>query len=168
VPNLCRVEEAVEAVHRQGGICVAAHPLNPLTRSLSARELRRLSRATDGTHLDGIEVANCSPGSRWRRKQALALNDAELGLAKVGGSDAHFPDFVGGAYTEFEGATAADLKAAILSRATYAADGPRPGYWQIGPRRLVHQTWRGFMTTPRRMGWAPTARSFAQRVFSRR
>jgi predicted metal-dependent phosphoesterase TrpH len=165
VPNLCPVEKAIEAVHRQGGICVAAHPLNPLTRSLGAKELRRLAKAADGTYLDGIEVANCSPGSRWRRAKAIALNDAELGLARVGGSDAHFTDFVGGAYTEFEGTTAAELRAAIAARTTEAKDGIRPGYWQIGPRRLVHQSWRGLMTTPRRMGWGPTTRSFVQRIF---
>ncbi len=168
LPNLCRVEEAVEAVHRQGGLCVAAHPLNPLTRSLGMKELRRLANRTDGTGLDGIETANCSPGSRWRRQKAIALNRGELGLAEVGGSDAHFGDFAGGAYTVFEGATADELKAAILQRKTQARDGVRPGYWEIGPHRLVHQAWRGMMTTPRRMGWGPTANSFVQRVFSRR
>jgi hypothetical protein len=165
VPGLCRVEEAIEAVHKQGGICVAAHPLNPLTRSLGARELRRLSKAGSAARLDGIEVANCSPGSRWRRAKAVALNEAELGLARIGGSDAHFTDFVGGAYTEFEGSTAAELKAAIEARRTSARDGERPGYWQIGPHRLAHQAWRGIMTTPRRMGWGPTTRSFMERIF---
>ncbi len=165
LPNLCRVEVAVEAVHRQGGICVAAHPMNPLTRSLGAKELRRLANRTDGAHLDAIETANCSPGSRWRRKQAVALNDSELGLATVGGSDAHFPEFSGGAYTRFDGTTGAELKAAILAGTTQAQDGPRPTYWQIGPRRLAHQTWRGIMTTPRTMGWGATTRSFVRRVF---
>ena len=165
LPNLCRVEVAIEAVRKQGGICIAAHPMNPLTRSLAAKELRRLAKSTDGTHLDGIEVANCSPGSRWGRKKAVALNNAELGLAKVGGSDAHFPEFAGGAYTTFEGTTAAELKSAILARETQARDGHPPGYMQIGPRRLAHQTWRGIMTTPRAMGWGPTTRSFVRRVF---
>jgi predicted metal-dependent phosphoesterase TrpH len=164
VPTLCRVEEAIEAVHKQGGICVAAHPLNPLTRSLGEKELRRLSGDNGGAKLDGIELANCSPGSRWRRAKAIALN-AKLGLAVVGGSDAHFTDFIGGAYTEFEGTTASELRTAIVERRTKAKDGARPGYWQIGPRRLVHQSWRGLMTTPRRMGWGPTTRSFVRRVF---
>jgi len=165
LPNLCRVKAAIEATHRQGGICVAAHPMNPLTRSLGAKELRRLSKARDGAHLDAIETANCSPGSRWRRKQAVALNDSELGLARVGGSDAHFPEFAGGAYTVFDGTTTAELKSAILARTTSAKDGVRPSYWEIGPRRLAHQTWRGIMTTPRAMGWGATTRSFVRRVF---
>jgi len=162
LPNLCRLEEAVEAVHRQGGVCVVPHPLNPFTRSLGVRELTRLK---DGLH--GIELANCSPGSGLRRRRAEALNRAALALAEVGGSDAHFPDFVGGAYTDFEGTTAAALKQAILERRTTARQGAAPSLLAIGPRRLAQQTWRGIMTTPRRMGWGPTARSFARRVFSR-
>ena len=57
------------------------------------------------------------------------------------------------------------LKSAILARTTKARNGPRPGYWQIGPHRLAHQAWRGIMTTPRTMGWGPTTRSFVRRVF---
>jgi predicted metal-dependent phosphoesterase TrpH len=164
VPNLCRVEEAVEAVLKQGGMCVAPHPLNWLTRSLGVRELRRLSSA-GRPGLDGIELANCSPGSRLRRATAAALNREELGLAEIGGSDAHFVDFIGGAYTQFEGRNANDLKTAIVGRATKAHEGPRPAFWEIGPRRLAQQAYRGIMTTPRRMGWGPTTRSFVRRVF---
>ncbi|MDO8617140.1 MAG: PHP-associated domain-containing protein [Dehalococcoidia bacterium] len=166
VPNLRPLAEVLAAVHRQGGLCVAPHPLNWLTRSLGARELRRLSASgRDGVHLDGIELANCSPGSGLRRGRALALNRGELKLAEVGGSDAHFLDFVGSAYTEFPGRTAAALKGAILERRTAAVNGTRPGFRQIGARRLAQQTWRGFLTTPRRMGWGPTAYSFVRGIF---
>jgi hypothetical protein len=164
LPNLCHVEEAVEAVCKQGGICIAPHPMNWLTRSLGVRELRRLSSGK-GAALAGVELANCSPGSRMRRATAKALNRAELKLAEIGGSDAHFPDFVGGAFTSFVGKSAAELKDAIVERKTEARHGPRPALWQIGPRRLAHQAYRGIMTTPRRMGWGPTARSFMRRVF---
>ena len=54
VPNLVRIEVAIEAVRKQGGICVAAHPMNPLTRSLGEKELRRLARREEGTRLDAI------------------------------------------------------------------------------------------------------------------
>jgi predicted metal-dependent phosphoesterase TrpH len=165
VPNLCCVEEAVEAVVNQGGLCIAPHPLNWLTRSLGVRELRRLASPNDRPGLDGIELANCSPGSRLRRATAASLNREELGLAEIGGSDAHFVDFIGGAYTEFKGNNADDLKRAIAARATRARQGPRPALWDIGPRRLAQQAYRGIMTTPRRMGWGPTARSFMRRVF---
>lgn len=162
LPNLCRMEEALEAVHRQGGIAVAPHPMNPFTRSLGARELRR----AEGLH--GIEAANCSPGSGMRRAKALRLNRERLGLAEVGGSDAHFLDFVGAAYTFFPGTTAGELKLAIQERRTQAMNGERPNLARIGPWRLAQQTYRGIMTTPRRMGWGPTAGSFVRRIFGAR
>lgn len=161
LPNLCHVEEALEAIQKQGGLAVAPHPMNPFTRSLGERELRR----AEGLH--GIEAASCSPGGAMRRGKALALN-RELGLAEVGGSDAHFLDFIGGAYTTFKGSTAAELKAAIMDGTTAAANGQRPSLRQIGVRRLAQQTYRGIMTTPRRMGWGPTAGSFVRRMFGAR
>ncbi len=161
LPNLCRVEKALEAINQQGGVAVAPHPMNPFTRSLGARELRRV----DGLH--GIEVAGCSPGGAMRRAKALALN-RELGLAEVGGSDAHFLDFVGAAYTTFDGRTAVELKQALLSGATAAGNGRRPSLREIGAGRLLRQTYRGIMTTPRRMGWGPTAASFVRRIFGAR
>jgi predicted metal-dependent phosphoesterase TrpH len=164
LPNLCRLSDAIEAVHKQGGVCIAPHPMNPWTRSLGARDLRRFSGSRGGIH--GLELANCSPGSGLRRKTVRELNRRELSIAEVGGSDAHFLDFVGSAYTEFPGTGAADLKHAILERKTVARQGTRPSLTQIGTRRLIQQAYRGFMTTPRRMGWGPTARSFIQRIVS--
>jgi hypothetical protein len=93
------------------------------------------------------------------------LNASEWRFAEVGGSDAHFLDFVGAAYTEFPGTTSAELKSAILARETRAQQGPVPSLRSIGVQRLAAQTWRGFTTTPRRMGWGPTAHSFVRRVF---
>ncbi|HUF53463.1 MAG TPA: PHP-associated domain-containing protein [Dehalococcoidia bacterium] len=160
LPTLCRLEEALEAVNKRGGVCVAPHPLNPFTRSLGVPDLRRA--AAEGLH--GIEAANCSPGSGLRRRKALAANKDHWKLAEVGGSDAHFLDFVGAAYTEFSGRGASELKEAIITRKTTARHGRIPSLRQIGPRRLLAQTWRGFTTTPRRMGWGPTARSFVRRI----
>lgn len=160
LPSLCGLDEAIEAVQKQGGICIAPHPLNPFTRSLGSRDLRRA--AASGLH--GIEAANCSPGSGIRRGTALRLNANDWRLAEVGGSDAHFLDFIGAAFTAFPGASAAELKSAIIARQTTARMGVVPSLRQIGARRLMHQTWRGVMTTPRRMGWGPTARSFLRRI----
>jgi hypothetical protein len=164
LPTLCRLDEALEAVARQGGVCIAPHPLNPFTRSLGLRDLGRT--AGDGLH--GIEAANCSPGSGLRRGAALSLNRSQWKLAEVGGSDAHFLDFVGAAYTSFPGTTAGELKAAILARQTAACNGVRPGWRRVGARRLVQQTWRGFTATPRRMGWRATAYSFVRRILPRK
>jgi len=161
LPTLCRLEEAIEAIHKQRGVCVAPHPLNPFTRSLGIRDLRRGALA--GLH--GIEAANCSPGSGLRRRKVLARNAREWNLAHVGGSDAHFVDFVGAAYTAFSGSTATELKAAIIARETTAHQGVSPSLRKIGARRLAAQAYRGIMTTPSRLGWGPTAHSFVRRVF---
>src|SRR3990172_8073732 len=50
LPNLCHMEQALEAIHKQGGVAVAPHPMNPFTRSLGARELRR------GGGVDGLQA----------------------------------------------------------------------------------------------------------------
>jgi len=162
VPSLAPLERVVEAVHEQGGLCVVPHPLSWLTRSIGARTLARSAGL-----FDGIEVACCSPAARVSVRRAAALNRS-LGLAEVGGSDAHFLQAIGSAYTEFEGHTGADLKEAIIARTTRAEYGPPVAWQSIGVWHMVRQTWRGIGATPRAMGWGPTARSFVRRIFHSR
>jgi len=162
VPSLVPLERVVEAVRQQGGLCVVPHPLSWLTRSIGMRTLTRFA-----TSFDGIEVACCSPAARVSLRRAVALNRS-LGLAELGGSDAHFSQSIGSAYTQFEGWTADELRQAIIARTTRAEYGPPVAWGQIGVRQFVRQTWRGISATPRAMGWGPTAASFVQRVFHRR
>lgn len=162
VPSLVPLERVVEAVHQQGGLCVVPHPLSWLTRSIGARTLTQFA-----TSFDGIEVACCSPAARVSRRRAAALNHS-LGLAELGGSDAHFLQSIGSAYTRFVGRTADDLRRAIVARTTQSEYGPPVAWGQIGMRQFARQTWRGISATPRAMGWGPTAASFVQRVFNRR
>src|SRR3990170_1571902 len=77
VPSLRPVEEILEAIHRQGGLCVIPHPLAFLTRSIGQRTLERIAAAEraqtqtesraarvagarlgDGVYFDGIELGN--------------------------------------------------------------------------------------------------------------
>jgi hypothetical protein len=85
-------------------------------------------------------------------------------LGHVGGSDAHFLEAIGCAHTLFEGRTAAELRTAILARATTTGEAPYPSLRTLGLRNVAHQQWRGIMATPRKMGWGPTIRSFFRRV----
>jgi predicted metal-dependent phosphoesterase TrpH len=163
VKSLVPLERVIEAVHKQGGICVVPHPLSWLTRSIGALTLTRFAAS-----LDGIEVACYSPAARVSLRRAAALNRDRLGLAEMGGSDAHFLQAVGSAYTEFEGSSAAELKEAIVTKTTRAAYGPPVAWRSIGVRHMVRQTWRGIRATPRAMGWGPTARSFVRRLFHSR
>jgi len=163
VPSLVPLEQVFEDVHRQGGLCVVPHPLSWLTRSIGAGTLERCAR-----EIDGIEVACRSPAARVSVRRAAVLNRRSLGLAELGGSDAHFLQAIGSAYTEFVGRTAEELRLAITARATRAAYGPAVQWHRIGIRHLAHQTWRGMRATPRAMGWGPTARSFVRRIFHSR
>ncbi len=165
VPSLKRLAPTLEAVHRQGGLCIIPHPLSWLTRSLGRRAIERVLRAgADGVYFDGIETSG-SPAARVGRNQAVRLNKERYHLAEVGASDAHFLQAIGACYTIFDGSTAEELRQAILARTTSAVVGRYPSIREVGLRQVVHQQWRGMMATPRKMGWLPTIRSFLQRAW---
>lgn len=166
LPSLRPVDEVLEAVHHQGGIAVAAHPLSWLTRSLGQKTLDRLvASSRNGVYLDAMETANQAPGSRLGLRKAAALNRERYHLAEVGGSDAHFLKAIGSAYTEFPGHSADDLRRSILERSCHGVNGRHPSILEIGPLQVLRQTWRGLLVTPRTMGWGATAGSFFKRIF---
>jgi hypothetical protein len=161
VPSFRRIEATLEAVHRLGGLAVAPHPLSWLTRSVGARTFARVAAIdNDGVYFDGIEEYNMSPAGRVTSAKARCLNRERLQLASIGSSDAHFLASIGCAYTEFEGATADDLRRAITTKATAGAAGRAPRIRDLGYRNVALQQWRGMMATPRNRGWVPTIRSF--------
>jgi predicted metal-dependent phosphoesterase TrpH len=45
IPSLRRVEETIEAVDRQGGVCIVPHPMSWLTRSIGPRTMERVANA---------------------------------------------------------------------------------------------------------------------------
>ena len=164
VPGLKPLAPTLEAVHRQGGLCIIPHPMSWLTRSLGQRTIERVLRdGGDGLYFDAIEVSG-SPAARVAAKKAQRLNRERYHLAEVGSSDAHFLEAVGASYTTFDGSTADELRQAVLAGATQATVGRYPSLRQIGLRRVVRQQWRGMMATPRAMGWLPTIGSFLRRA----
>lgn len=161
VPSFRRMEETLAAIHAQDGIAIAPHPLSWLTRSITARVLDRIAAiGNDGVYFDAIEEYNHSPAGRVTSAKARRLNRERYHLAAVGSSDAHFLASVGSAYTTFDGASAADLRHAIETKATAGAAGRAPRMSELGYGNIALQQWRGMMATPRNMGWAPTIRSF--------
>ncbi len=167
LPSLRPVGEVLEAVHRQGGLAIAAHPLSRLTISLGEKALDRIASSDrDGVYLDGLETANQSPLARRSLKRAADLNRERFHLAEVGGSDAHFLKVIGSAYTEFPGRSPEELRRSIRERTCRGANGHRPTLLEIGPWQVLRQSWRGLMVTPRTLGWGPTAGSFVKRIFS--
>jgi predicted metal-dependent phosphoesterase TrpH len=161
VPGLRPLQETLEAVHRQGGLCVIPHPLNWLTRSIGHRTIMDVQRKRcSGVYFDGIQLANVAPGSRVKLSTAKRLNKERYHLPEVGGSDAHFVQAVGSASTFFEGESAEDLRRAILAGTTSGVEGKYPSVAEIGMGKFLRQQWRGFSVTPKAEGWWPTIKSF--------
>ncbi len=128
VPSLDPSPETLEAVHRQGGLCVIPHPMNWLTRSIGEQDYR------EGDAASGAAASTSTPsnwrgsgrGRAWGWETARRLNHERYHLPEVGGSDAHFLPAVGSAYTLFEGESAEDLRRSILMGTTSAVDGRYP------------------------------------------
>jgi predicted metal-dependent phosphoesterase TrpH len=137
-----------------------------LTRSIGQRVIERvIAQNVPGVYFDGIETVNLGPAGRVSMRKASSLNGARYHLAEIGGSDAHFLQAIGSAYTDFDGTTALDLRRAIEGRATRAVADRYPRLSDLGWRKIAVQQWRGIMATPRAQGWIPTVRSFIKRVF---
>jgi predicted metal-dependent phosphoesterase TrpH len=163
VESLRPLAETLEAVHRQGGLCIIPHPMSWLTRSIGQSVIERVLRdGRDGVYFDGIEVADQSAGARVAIGKARRLNEERYHLAAVGGSDAHFLTVIGSAYTTFEGQGAEDLRRAILARATQVSRASAQ-LMEIGLGQVTRQQVRGILVTPRKMGWRRTIASFVRR-----
>ena len=142
--------ETVATIHRLGGLAVIPHPFSYLTRSIGQRTLERLLALGDSEATpDGIEVANLTLAGRATGAKALRWNRAHAHLSETGGSDAHFPEEVGNAYTAFPGSTAEQLRNAILAGTTSGVAGSVLSLRQIGVRRILAQQFLGLSTTPR-------------------
>ena len=160
------LEETVAQIHELGGLAVVPHPFSMLTRSIGRRSLEANLRHEDpDTHLDGIELANPTSFG-WDTRRARRLNRERYQLAVTGGSDAHFTELVGSAYTTFPGWTASELRAAIEARETDGYVGRKVPLREIGIRRLAHQQLRGLSVTPRKV-LGPRLRQVRERLLRR-
>jgi len=110
--------ETVDAVHEQGGVAIAAHPLSWWCPSASRTVLDALR-----SKLDGLEVLNGSFAGVPTNLHVAELNQTHYNIAACGGSDAHTLSAIGSACTHFAGNTLNDLLRAIRTRQTRAAGG---------------------------------------------
>jgi predicted metal-dependent phosphoesterase TrpH len=166
VPSLRRLEETVDAVHAQGGLCFVPHPGSKLTRSVSPTVIRRIqAQGERGTWLDGIETANAAPTGRLYLSAARRLAGG-LGLSNIGASDAHFRQVIGSAFTSFEGCTAADFGRALLAGDVTAHQRSFPSLREIGFLRAAAVPFFGLRATPKALGWRRTTWSFVSRYFA--
>jgi predicted metal-dependent phosphoesterase TrpH len=144
IPSFKSLEHTIEAVARQGGLSIAPHPLSPLTPSVGRRQIERLLRG--GIVLDAIETLNPSPAGRITRTKLARLNSAWR-FAEVGGSDAHFLCRIGSAYTEYDGASAADFRASVAAHTTRAGELPHP-HAHVPLTAYVRQSGRAMIISP--------------------
>jgi hypothetical protein len=147
IPMFRALAETVIAIHRGGGLAVAPHPLSYLTFSLGERALRALAARGEGaSFIDGIELRNPSYAGRVRGDRARRLNEHVFRVAETGSSDAHHAKLVGTAWTEFPGADADALRAAILARTTVA----KGRTWTLREHLdgVATQQWRSIIRDP--------------------
>ena len=114
LPALRPLEETLAAIHEQGGIAIAAHPMAPVPLSVGRRSLREVRDHPDElVSFNALEIFNPSQAGRMRREARIALNATELGLPAVGNSDGHVLEGIGTGWTNFPGNSAADYRQAI-------------------------------------------------------
>ena len=90
VPSRLGVEETVDKIHEAGGIAVACHPASLFKGSVGDRS---------NAKFDAVEVVN---SSAFPFNRSVVMGErlaSRLGVAKVGGSDAHYGPEIGYAYT---------------------------------------------------------------------
>jgi predicted metal-dependent phosphoesterase TrpH len=148
VPMLRRVEDTIDAIKAQGGLCIVPHPMGRLVPSLSWRKIEDLLKR--GFALDGIELYNPSPANARVRDEVRRLNEG-WGLAPTGGSDAHFWQHIGAAYTLFPGRTPADLRQAILDHATREGGQECPPEHLPAAAYVLQCGWAWFVDPPRKI-----------------
>lgn len=117
--------EAIEAIHRQGGLVVSAHPffVSRFNDKLDEPVAKGIGAATlihEKHYIDAIEVVNGTPVFNQSNVKSKYFNRLLMFKAEVGGSDAHILEAIGKGYTLFEGKTISDLKKAIKNRETQA------------------------------------------------
>lgn len=123
----------VHAIHDQGGLAVAVHPFWRTQRRTRTATVHGVGWLAAELEFDAIEVENATPGFYVFNQLARRLNMG-LGVAEVGGSDAHIVDAIGRGYTEFAGKTPKALRSAIETARTSAG---RQRYRAMGLMRYA-------------------------------
>jgi len=139
VANNQHLTDTIAAVHAQGGLCIAPHPMSPFSESLNHKDIDTIMRAGDpGIYFDGIETLNATIMGSISNHRAKKINE-KYKLAETGGSDAHFLISISSGLTLFPGRTAEDFRRSILERTTMPMKGHTPSYFEIGLMQILKQ-----------------------------
>ena len=151
IPSFKSVEQTIARIHEAGGLAVIPHPFSFLTRSIGQRTLERTLKLPPEQRPDGIEIASPLAKGWHAGEHARRANLERWGLAETGGSDSHFAETLGLAYTRYRGRTSEALRAAIEARTTEGVLQGSTPYREIGLGRLAAQQVRGLSITPRKV-----------------
>jgi predicted metal-dependent phosphoesterase TrpH len=115
IPSHFSMECSIDLIHKQGGLAIVVHPLNPLFRMSCQREVLDRIHAHNDLWLDGIETWNAGLCGIYANRVTMRANREIYGWPEVGNSDAHTLHAIGRGCTLFQGTTAADVRTAIQS-----------------------------------------------------
>jgi predicted metal-dependent phosphoesterase TrpH len=139
VANNQHLIDTIAAVHSQGGLCIAPHPMSPFSESLNHKDIDTIMHAdVPGIYFDGIETFNATIMGSVSNHRAKKINE-KYKLAETGGSDAHFLISISSGLTLFPGRTAEDFRRSILERTTMPMKGHTPSYLEIGLMQILKQ-----------------------------
>jgi len=147
LPRFSTAAEAIDAVHRLGGLAIAPHPFFVWGWEMESVHLRIRTLP-----FDAIESRHGCPLSVVSNGMAHLVNRwFGQKLPEMGNSDAHTPYAAGQAFTWYQGHTAAQLRTAIQEGAIF----PGGSLWT--PRTI----WR-MAKAVRRHGWPgyPSAQNY--------
>ena len=133
------LSDTIAAIHAQGGLCIAPHPMSPFSESINHKDMQTIMHTGDPEiYFDGIETFNATIMGTISNHRAKKINETYK-LAETGGSDAHFLVSIGSGLTLFPGRTAEDFRRSILERTTMPMKGHTPSYFEIGLMQILKQ-----------------------------
>ncbi len=111
--------ETIRRITDQGGVAIIPHPFSnrgvfgPFGRGGFVAAVSDLA-------FHAVEIYNSVPYLGWANRVAAKMFHHSLGVAAVGGSDAHMVHSIGRGFTSFRGSTAEDLRKSIDALETRA------------------------------------------------
>lgn len=113
------IGDTIRAIDEQGGLTVIPHPFSA-KGVYGPRGHRHFASAVEAGIFAAVEVYNALPYLGWANGRAAKILGPGLGVAAMGGSDAHVLEAIGKGHTLFEGHTASDLRDSIERMETEA------------------------------------------------
>ncbi|HHY12394.1 MAG TPA: PHP domain-containing protein [Firmicutes bacterium] len=121
--NLCNAQELIVRARNLGGLAIPAHPWQIVegAGSHDGVQIAVDDRIASLRNLTALEVCNGKQASNPIICEILGAFAKQMGLGRIGGSDAHVPEKVGQAYTVLKAPvySSRDLVNALLSKMYY-------------------------------------------------